>query len=203
MAFTMSRGSPGTPPHTPRHGLPVSWHAVVPDYPFRAGSAIRSRDISSRLCPLRGRYTSAPHGAPTTTRPPSPKDSRPVGDPAFVPVVRVERNVGGQLISLNALTGHRPMPRRLRRQICDTNAGHGTGSDVFPVDVGLHRLEIWLRAIQLSPYSAGPTAPRSQRLERPLLSWHALVPQDPFEPEVSHQTQEPPSEFLPAALGIQ
>src|SRR6266498_4329881 len=50
-----------------------SWHAVVPDYPFRAGSAIRSRDISSRLCPLRGRYTSAPHGAPTTTgAPPRP-----------------------------------------------------------------------------------------------------------------------------------
>src|SRR6266545_2404023 len=49
-----------------------SWHAVVPDYPFRAGSAIRSRDISSRLCPLRGRYTSAPHGAPTTTGTVSP-----------------------------------------------------------------------------------------------------------------------------------
>src|SRR6266536_4629735 len=75
MAFTMSRGSPGTPPHTPRHGLPVSWHAVVPDYPFRAGSAIRSRDISSRLCPLRGRYTSALHGAPTTTGPPPRPDA--------------------------------------------------------------------------------------------------------------------------------
>ena len=37
-----------------------------------AGSAIGSRDISSRLCPLRGRYTSALHGAPTTTTPPSP-----------------------------------------------------------------------------------------------------------------------------------
>jgi hypothetical protein len=75
-------------------------------------------------------------------------------------------------------------------------------SDVFPVDVGLHRLEIGLRAIQLSPYSTGPAAPRSQRLERPLLSWHALVPFT-FQIQVSHQTQEPPSEFLPAALGIQ
>jgi hypothetical protein len=87
---------------------------------------------------------------------------RPVGDPAFVPVVRVERNVGGQLMSLDALTGHRPVPRRLRRQMCDTNAGHGTGPDVFPVDGGLHRLEIWLRAIQLSPYSAGPAAARAR-----------------------------------------
>src|SRR6266542_4370172 len=29
-AFAISRGSPGTPPHTPGHELPVSWHAVVP-----------------------------------------------------------------------------------------------------------------------------------------------------------------------------
>ena len=31
---------------------------------------IRSRDSSSHLCPLNGRYNSAPHGAPTTTGPP-------------------------------------------------------------------------------------------------------------------------------------
>jgi len=95
-----------------------------------------------------------------------------------------------------------PVPRRLRRQIRDTDAGHGTGSDVFPVDGGLHRLEIWLRAIQLSPYSAGPATRRPVRLARPLLSWHALVPFT-FRIQVSHQTQEPPSEFLPAAPGIQ
>src|SRR5207244_11097449 len=29
-AFAISRGSPGTPPHTPGHELPVSWHAIVP-----------------------------------------------------------------------------------------------------------------------------------------------------------------------------
>jgi hypothetical protein len=34
------------------------------------------------------------------------------------------------------------------------------------------------------------------------LSWHALVPFT-FRIQVSHQTQEPPSEFLPAAPGIQ
>src|SRR5689334_809208 len=59
----MSRGSPGTPPHTPGRELPVSWHAIFPGYPFEAGSAIRSRDISSHLCPLRGRYNAAPRGA--------------------------------------------------------------------------------------------------------------------------------------------
>ena len=36
---------------------------------------------------------------------------------------------------------------------------------------------------------------------RPLVSWHALVPFT-FRIQVSHQTQEPPSEFLPAEPGI-
>jgi len=40
----------------------------------------------------------------------------------------------------------------------------------------MHRPEIGLQAIQLSPYSAGPAAPRTQRLARSLLSWHAIVP---------------------------
>src|SRR5512132_3258292 len=79
---------PARPPRTPGREPPVSWHAVFPGYPFETGSAIRSRDISSRLYPLRGRYNSAPHGAPTTTGPPSPSGSRPLGDPAFVLVVR-------------------------------------------------------------------------------------------------------------------
>ena len=65
--FAISCGSPGTPPRTPGREPPVSWHAVFPGYPFGTGSAIRSRDISSRPCPLRGRYNSAPHGAPTST----------------------------------------------------------------------------------------------------------------------------------------
>ena len=33
--FTLSCGSPGTPPHTPGHEPPVSWHAVFPGLPFR------------------------------------------------------------------------------------------------------------------------------------------------------------------------
>ena len=44
---------------------PVSWHAVFPYRPFGLRSAIRSRDNSSHLCPLSGRYSSAPHGALT------------------------------------------------------------------------------------------------------------------------------------------
>ena len=37
---------------------------------------------------------------------------------------------------------------------------------------------------------------------RPLVSWHAAVPFT-FRLQVSHQTQKPPSEFLPTELGIQ
>ena len=48
-----------------------------PMCPFGFRLAIRSRDISSRPCPLRGRYNSAPHGAPTTTGTPSPAGLAP------------------------------------------------------------------------------------------------------------------------------
>ena len=43
--------------------LPVSWHAVFPYVLSDFRSAIRSRDFSSHLCPLGGRYNTAPRGA--------------------------------------------------------------------------------------------------------------------------------------------
>jgi hypothetical protein len=45
------------------------------------------------------------------------------------------------------------------------------------------------------------STPHPYAWAQPPLSWHALVPFT-FRIQVSHQTQEPPSEFLPAALGI-
>src|SRR4249920_4104059 len=70
--------------HPVRLGVSCRFPGMLfsPGYPFGTGSAIRSRDISSRPCPLRGRYNSAPHGAPTTIGAPSPWSSRPLGDPA-------------------------------------------------------------------------------------------------------------------------
>src|ERR1019366_2002290 len=47
-----------------------------------------------------------------------------------------------------------------------------------------------------SPQYAAPNA-----WARPLVSWHALVPFT-FRLQVSHQTQEPPFEFLPAMPGM-
>ena len=53
--------------HRPGHlGTATGFLACYfPVHPFGFRLAIRSRDISSHLCPLRGRYSSAPHGAPT------------------------------------------------------------------------------------------------------------------------------------------
>jgi hypothetical protein len=42
------------------------------------GSAIRSRDLSSRPCPLRGRYNAAPRGAATTTIDHTGRSARPL-----------------------------------------------------------------------------------------------------------------------------
>ena len=75
-----------------------------------------------------------------------------------------------------------PAPQRLHRQISDTDAEHGTGSDVFPVDGGLHLLEIRLQAIQLSPYSAGPAAPHTRTPGRdrcfPGMLWSPIILSD-------------------------
>src|SRR4051794_1842216 len=107
---------------------------------------------------------------------------------------------------------------------------------VFPMDGPLHRLEIRLQAIQLSPISRGslgaslPTPGHDHRFTAMLLfpyifqlrgkasdpgmylrippgytgdttgrhvAPHALVPLT-FRRQVSHQTQKPPSKFLPA-----
>ena len=62
-AFAISRGSPGTPPQTPEPGCRFPGMLLSP-LPLGSRSAIRSRDNSSHLCPLRGRYNAAPRGAP-------------------------------------------------------------------------------------------------------------------------------------------
>ena len=55
---------------------------------------------------LAGRYSHGYYGASVTW-----PGSRPPGDPAFVSALRIERDLGAPLISLNSLTGNRPAPR--------------------------------------------------------------------------------------------
>ena len=65
-AFAISRGSPGASLPTPGHDRRFPGMLFSPFHLSAQGSAIRSRDLSSRLCPLRGRYNAAPRGAATT-----------------------------------------------------------------------------------------------------------------------------------------
>jgi hypothetical protein len=75
-------------------------------------------------------------------------------------------------------------------------------SGVFPMGASFHLLEIRVQAIQLfSHITRVPQRAVPYAWARPLLSWHAIVPFR-FPVQVSHQTQEPPFEFLPAEPGI-
>jgi hypothetical protein len=65
---------------------------------------------------------------------------------------------------------------------------------------------IWrlgIRQFSYSPYRAGPAAPRLVRLSTIAAFLTCYCPRSPFGSQVSHQTQEHPSEFLPAEPGIQ
>ena len=53
-----------------------------------------------------------------------------------------QRDVGVPLISLNALTGHRSWPRRLRERFSTNVARLAPVSGVFPADANFHLLEI-------------------------------------------------------------
>ncbi len=89
--------------------------------------------MSSHLCPfalrtalpssLVGRCSHDYYGHSVT-----PGARAPRVDPTFVPVVRVERDVGVPLISLIALTGQRSTPRRLRWPHYQAVAERGAGN---------------------------------------------------------------------------
>src|ERR671916_428753 len=113
------------------------------------------------------------------------------------------RVMSDHLASFATLAGRRPVLRRLRRPPTTPTQSAAPVSVVFPADGNLHRLEIRLQAIQLSPYHAGPPdTPFQTTGPGRRVGWHALVPFT-FRIQVSHSTQEPPSKSLPAEPGIQ
>lgn len=67
---------------------------------------------------------------------------------------------GGPLISLNVLAGHRFASEGCTDQSARSVQDTASVSGIFPTGGHLHRLEIRLQAIQLSPYRAGPPAHR-------------------------------------------
>src|SRR5690349_5388149 len=76
-------------------------------------------------------------------------------------------------------------------------------SGVFPMDADFHHLEIRDQAIQLFTISRGSRSTSPLRLSTIAAFLACYCPRSPFGSQVSHQTQEHPSEFLPAQLGIQ
>jgi len=59
----------------------------------------------------------------------------------------------------NLAVGIAPCARRLRQPRKNASAGHGAGYGRLPADGYLHRLEIRVQTIQLSPYHADRAAP--------------------------------------------
>jgi hypothetical protein len=84
----------------------------------------------------------------------------------------------------------------------DTDAEHGTGSDVFPVDGGLHHWRLGFRQFSFHHIPRVPQHLISLRLDT-TATFLACSGPFTFRIQVSHRTQEPPSEFFPAEPGIQ
>src|SRR5437667_2292047 len=177
----MSRGSPGTPPHTPGHGLPVSWHAVVPDYPFGGRVSHRiQRHLLSSLPAARAIHQCA-------SRRTDYYDPSVAIELASLRRSHVrhcctsERDVGGPLISFNTLAGHRPVPRRVARSAAIPGAGHGAGSRRLSGGREVPSTGDWASGNPAFAISRGPshgTVPNAWT--RPVVCWHALVPATPF-----------------------
>ena len=120
----------------------------------------------------------------------------------FVLVIR-QREVGVPLIPFNALTGHRPALQRLPRAWHQTRAEHGAGSGRLSGGCDLPSTGNWDSGNPAFALSRGShDGPPSTSSRCPSLARHAVVPFT-FRIQVSQQTQEPPSEFLPAEPGIQ
>jgi hypothetical protein len=128
----------------------------------------------------------------TTTGPLSPWDSRPAGDPAFVPVIRASARQAPRSspwmpsLGIAPATGGAPAPNAMRAQC------RAPVSCVFPVGPSVYPgWRLGFRQSSFSHIARVPSAHRPYASARPLVSWHALVPFT-FQIQVSHQTQEYP-----------
>jgi len=128
----------------------------------------------------------------TTTGPLSPWDSRPVGDPAFVPVIRASATQAPRSSPWMPSLGIAPaLEVRPHPTTCARSAGGpgfvrlSGGGKVYP------GWRLGFRQSSFSHIARVPSARRPYASARPLISWHALVPFT-FQIQVSHQTQEYP-----------
>ena len=113
-----------------------------------------------------------------------------------------QRDLGGPLISLNALAGHRSTPREVAS--ADLRSRHRAWHRLQASFRRMGRCIVWRLGFRQSSFrhiTRVPQRPAPYAWTRPLISWQALVPLT-FRRQVSHQTQKPPSKFLPTELGI-
>ena len=114
----------------------------------------------------------------------------------------LQRDLGVPFVPLNALTGHRSRPRRLHHPCSTQAAGPAPVSGVFSGGCELPSSGDWDSGNQAFAMSRG--SPRAPSLTPGPGLWLAgmLLSPPAFRRWVSHQTQEPPSEFPPAEPGI-
>jgi hypothetical protein len=127
----------------------------------------------------------------TTTGPVSPWDSRPVGDPAFVPVIRASATQAPRSSPWMPSLGIAPALEVRRTQ---RHAGAVPGPGFMRLSGGGKVYPGWRLGFRQSSFShiaRVPSARRPYASARPLVSWHALVPFT-FQIQVSHQTQKYP-----------
>jgi len=116
----------------------------------------------------------------------------------------------GRAVRIVAADLTAPDPRVLQDAVAGADAvlsalGPHNNADAGIAAPGTRAITDAMRAAgvrRIVAISASPVATTPYAWAQPVVSWHALVP-FPFRVQVSHRTQEPPSEFLPAMPGMQ
>src|SRR5439155_26827354 len=122
----------------------------------------------------------------------------------FTTAVRSKRDLGVLSVSLNVLTGHRSLPRRIAAgPEIRPPQGLAPVTDAFPAGVRLHLLETGIQVIRLSPCHADLPVHRPWHLGTATGFLPCYFPLLSFRTQVRHQIQRYLLSSLPAARAIQ
>src|SRR5438034_5333108 len=122
----------------------------------------------------------------------------------FTTAVRSKRDLGVLSVSLNVLTGHRSLPRRIAAgPEIRPPQGLAPVTDAFPAGVRLDLLETGIQVIRLSPCHADLPVHRPWHLGTATGFLPCYFPLLSFRTPVRHQIQRYLLSSLPAARAIQ
>ena len=133
-------------PALPRTGSPVRWSASQ----RHTFSSVCVRPLQPSLLGI--------------ARTPSPRASRPVGDPMFRAGGTYERDVGAPCMPFHAFARHRPSRKAYHRRNALPWLAMASDSRRATDECEVPPLDIGVRAMQLSPYRAGVAGPYHTRL---------------------------------------